>query len=354
MQTDKTVIIQRIQSLCEKMNIAYPLPLGEDAVLSGSFMWHVLTADEKTSWTPCDVDVFCTLDAVPRFREYLYKNGYKLMFMKTFAYVVPEKANIIEEWVPSSEPDWVDDRYNRKEDVKFFQDFCAENKTPPIPENCPMAKRRDCSTRQMEKNGCLQLIISRLPVQKACEIIVDKFDLPTLENYFDGEKTVVTYPENVIARLTDVRDKQYVGPYRLDTRIEKYKTYGLNVRVKTDKPKVPVLPKWFTKFPSAEEAYRIMDTTKNFWTPDSPSKPTLEDCKRNVREIILNHISKPGNKMHSTLRIVTRLADDMRDWLENDSGTGYTMINQGLGGQIGGEPATSFIISWQRPHGKKL
>ncbi len=252
MQTSK------ISNLCVKMGIPYPLPLGKDAVLSGSFIWHVLTADDKTTWLPNDADIFCTRSAVPRLREYLLKNGFKLAFMKNFQYFQtgPGTATrtIVEEWaVPSTaellEAEWVNESRRTENDMKgayeHFHTLVKENNLPPLPERFPLALKR---TSAKFKSRCVQLIIADDPdVKDASELIKNRFDFPTLENWFDGTGDInVSYQEEVAERVSVIRTKKYVQKdhtgalvelpasvvaRRLKSRIEKYTQYGLKLLV---------------------------------------------------------------------------------------------------------------------------
>lgn len=59
--------------------------LGANAVVSGSCLWYVLTANDehKSSWFPADVDVYCLRKQISPLREYLSSRGYVLDVWKT-------------------------------------------------------------------------------------------------------------------------------------------------------------------------------------------------------------------------------------------------------------------------------
>jgi hypothetical protein len=91
----------------EKANIFYlykkfkisPLPLGNDAVLSGSAMWFALTADKETKWLPKDLDIFCCRSAIPRMRKFLIGNKFSLFEIESQSYGFHEDSKrIIETW----------------------------------------------------------------------------------------------------------------------------------------------------------------------------------------------------------------------------------------------------------------
>lgn len=237
--------LDKVNALCKRLNIPTPLPLGSDAVLSGSFIWHILTADEKTSWTPHDLDIFCLRSAVPRMREYLLSNGFKLSFIKRFIYT-PDTTNIVEEWVVSSAPDWpemVDSGSvaTLHQTHAFFRNICAENYLPPLPDTVKFAKARAPLAKRhlwkSDKPMAIQLVVADSEsYSDASALIKDRFDFPTLENWFDGMILSVSYPESVANHTSLVRDRKCpnvpegVQYDRLQDRIAKYeKVYGLTI-----------------------------------------------------------------------------------------------------------------------------
>jgi len=236
--------MQVIQNLCKRLNIPFPLPLGQDAVLTGSFMWHVLTADENTTWTPHDLDIFCTRAAVPRLRKYLIFNGFKLCFIKKFVYT-PDSTNIVEEWVVPTAPDWpltarnASDAFRKREEAReFFANICREYGLPALPDHIGLGQRETSTTKTGDMR--IQLVIADSEkITDAATMIQGRFDFPTLENWFDGEKITVSHPVDVARRTSTVRERKNpdgvpdaVVYSRLQDRIDKYAhSYGLTIRI---------------------------------------------------------------------------------------------------------------------------
>lgn len=229
-----------ITTLCDQLHIPTPIPLGSDAVISGSFMWHVLTADEKTKWLPNDLDIFCTREAVPRFREYLVDNKFKLCFIQKFEYI-GMNTRIIEEWAVPNTPKFTKNKFGDTSETfrKYYKEVCTEYKLPQLPETVSMALKRDpdSSTNPV----CVQLIISdSFDVKEASDLIKDRFDFPTLENWFDGKEIHVSYPEYVKSKTSLVKEYKeteedpvllsiHLG--RVEKRRKKYTQRGLHIQI---------------------------------------------------------------------------------------------------------------------------
>lgn len=203
----QAVYQQKIKSLCEKFSVPFPLPLGRDAVISGSFMWHVLTsptpsseassseeASEEPKWFPNDLDIFCGISAVPRLREFLMEKGFQLGAIYEKSYM---NEFYVENWYPAVSNSGEDPEATMSL-LGFFRDFLQTRDLPVIPLSTKFS-----SLREMYFH--IQLIYSKDCMVDAKSLIVDKFDFPTLENYFDGETTVVSYPDLVEKRFSTVR-----------------------------------------------------------------------------------------------------------------------------------------------------
>jgi hypothetical protein len=216
----------KIQKLMQKMGIPANLPLGQDAVISGSFMWHVLTQDldgtqdlDTASWLPHDLDVFLTKSAVPRFREFLVKNNFRLCYVENFRSTTD---NIVEEWAVPGSPEWSPIK-DQEHAPDFFSRESQALGLPDYPAETLYGKKAFLS----ENDGIfrVQLIVS--PNEKPFS---HNFDLPTLENTWDGQNLYVPYAEHLKNRVSTVRypDTDVLRD-RVKRRIQKYKGYGLNI-----------------------------------------------------------------------------------------------------------------------------
>lgn len=225
---------EKVNNLCKKLSIPTPLPLGQDAVISGSFIWHILTADEKTQWLPKDLDVFCARSAVPRWREYFLNNGFKLCFIQKFIYADEEVENILEEWAVPCTPE-----LSSLPAYKFLNKRCSEYNLPDLPKTVQLSLKKH---KGVTLTPHIQLIVADSPLVKCgSELIKGRFDFPTLENWFDGETLDISYPQEVKERKSTIRDRANPAKYskslfkdRLQARIGKYEKYGLKFETQLD------------------------------------------------------------------------------------------------------------------------
>jgi hypothetical protein len=192
MQT-KEEIVSDIYGLMKEYGLP-DLPLGKDAVISGSFLWNVLT---HGSWKPRDVDIFCTLGGAMKIRSMLIQAGFKLRNLHEFFYIVgEEEPNLIEEWAPPSAPEYFD---KNRSFHSSLQHFCYNFKIPYLPRDVKFSTSKQKNIQLIYKKG----------VQDAKELIIGKFDFPTLENYFDGQDVVLSAPAKEDLFITSIREKYY-------------------------------------------------------------------------------------------------------------------------------------------------
>jgi len=325
-------MLDKIKALCKRMEIPFPLPLGKDAVLSGSFMWNVLTTDHTSTWLPGDADIFCTPSAVPRLREFLHSHGFKLMYMKLYSYTKSE--SIVEEWAVPSAPDYTSD----KDLCEYYNDLCDEYKMPLMPRGVKFAKKRGYATKG--EFPCVQMIYSHSVPDLASLLISEQFDFPALENWFDGTCVHVNYPKYVETRTTTLREEFLPNEntaiprkLRFDYRVDKYSTrYGLNILdTYEERPPYPIrydvvdgvvavdaetIPRV-----SAEMARKMVHNQLSGW-PYSRKDPTISDVKRRITLAILQHISE--EKYEFAIAVHPNLLKETIAWLRS---MGYMVVH---------------------------
>lgn len=215
------------------------LPLSKDAVISGSAAWWMLTSDEKTTWLPKDVDVYIKRSAVQEFRKFLHENGGYLMRCQKIDYGGHVLIN--EEWkfakpVKTIEP-------------TFWTTQNAEYGLPPYPENVK------CCMHDLKPPGSVvQLIIPIQEVAAPSQMITGRFDLPTLESFYDGITMTLSNKQDIDGRISILREQPGTAPMR-EGRIKKYKSRGLKIYMELlqyVRHGHLVVPSWVTR-----EGFRI-------------------------------------------------------------------------------------------------
>lgn len=229
--------------LCTKLELPCDIPIGKDALITGSFCWRMITDDDKPTWMPKDVDIFCAQSAVERIRKYLISKGFRLLFLKKYQYTEGCR-NIIEEWsidtavYPDDHRHYHQYMKNTTRDtvLDWYQSRSTDYGLPPYPENIQFGLYGKTNTKPR-----IQLVIAPdKSMTNPKDIIVDCFDFPTLENWFDGETLYISYPELVHKRESIFRKKIYTdfqGKHLPDSVIEmrnrsryvKYTEYGLKI-----------------------------------------------------------------------------------------------------------------------------
>lgn len=205
---------EQFTSLMSKMNLPV-LPLSKDAVISGSAAWWMLTSDEKTDWLPNDIDVYIKRSAVKAFRQFLNDNGGYLTRCQQIDY--GGDVLITEEWkffhpVQKIEP-------------TFWQAHNEEFKLSEYPENV------NCCMRDINfaiSTSTVQLVIPMEEVESPTQMITGKFDLPTLESFYDGTTMTLSNKKAIDDRISTVRKQTGTESLR-DDRIKKYRSRGLRI-----------------------------------------------------------------------------------------------------------------------------
>jgi hypothetical protein len=233
--------------LCAKLELPSDIPIGKDALITGSFCWRMITDDDKPTWMPKDIDIFCTRSAVSRIRQYLISKGFKLLFLKKYVYT-EGCQNIIEEW-SLDKAVYPDDhvsedvrtRTNREKVFDWYQSLSKDYGLTPYPEDVSFG-----IYGKSNKKTRIQLVIAPDDTKEASSLIKDCFDFPTLENWFDGETLHISYPECVAKRESILRKKVYTElrdgkplskafmEFRNKERCAKYTVRGLKIIEYTD------------------------------------------------------------------------------------------------------------------------
>jgi hypothetical protein len=210
---------ERYKNLLKTLQIPDDLPLGPDAVVSGSLVWHVLTQDlDACKWFPNDIDIFCCQSAVSRLRKFLKENSFKLNFIKDLEYT-QENDNIVEEWSNSK-------GYDMKDYEQTLNYFKQENKNYGLCDYDFLPTFGARVKNDNEDRLAIQLIIARDPSKiNASELIVGKFDFPALENYYDGKNLYINNIFSVINRKTEFRTPNNINHYRIPRMVNRYNKY---------------------------------------------------------------------------------------------------------------------------------
>lgn len=209
-----------IENLMTKMGlIPLVLPLGADAVLTGSFIWNLLTGG---AWTPGDVDVFCKPGAVSRLRECLLTNGYGFGYARrdSSRYTgIKRCVYHVEEWQPMT----IATLYKSQDESREYLDsVCVLNGLPKLPANTLFVNRDQWD----HKMPCIQLIVR---LDEDSELIQGNFDLVALENWWDGRALYVSYPDQVNSNSSKVRVTVSSSDSRTADRIKRYQDRGLTI-----------------------------------------------------------------------------------------------------------------------------
>lgn len=219
---DEVNYSKKCRELLCKMGLPTDLPLSKDAVVSGSFVWHMLTADEKTTWMPNDIDIFIKRSVLAQFRQYLADKGALLKSFGQFNYL---ENTIVEEWVFPLE------NVSERTQGLFVLWKGHNSGFPDYPHN---TKFWDYQTDKAKKQVKIQLIIPESEVDHISQMITGRFDFPTLESYFDGTIMVFSNKQHIEQRISNIRDcapwldKNYIKSM-MPGRIKKYEERGLQI-----------------------------------------------------------------------------------------------------------------------------
>ncbi len=196
--------------------VHHPLPLGPDAVVSGSALLYALVDDPD--WAPNDLDIACRPSAVPRFRDYFMRHGFTLVLVKSWDYTGNDVLTV-EMWKPGPRvmatalPDM----------FRHLNQASVAAGLPPL----------DPRTLARSSDACIQLVIERDPARP---LVFGCYDLRVLENTFDGHAVLVNYPSHVKRRSSTLAPPPPSGvPYywkhvaRREERIAKYASRGIQI-----------------------------------------------------------------------------------------------------------------------------
>jgi hypothetical protein len=215
-------LVEKYDSLRNFLNFPN-LPLGKDAVVSGSFAWHVLTENQNAGWYPNDMDVYCTASSVTRLRECLNDNGYKLNYLKILI-DYKETDCIVEQWASPENRPYEHESYDQL--VDYFNLRNTKYKIPKytFPPKFGIAEK---------ENGVryVQLVISSDPKQQDPTVMIrNGFDFSSLENWFDGESFHIHDEELVRNKSSHIVIRFHYKEYyeKVLKRHLKYTVYGMN------------------------------------------------------------------------------------------------------------------------------
>ena len=211
------VVEARLATLVRNLfGVYHPLPLGPDAVVSGSALLAALL--DKPDWNPNDLDIVCRPTAVPRLRDYFMRHGFTLVLVKSWNYIGTH-ALTVEMWAPGSSvmAEASPDTFHRMNQASIAAGL------PPL----------DPRTRGRWGNSCIQLVIEHDPT---LPLVFGRYDLHVLENTFDGHSVLVNYPSHVklctstLAHLPPRKSVYYWDHVRRrESRIEKYASRGIRI-----------------------------------------------------------------------------------------------------------------------------
>lgn len=230
---------------CLKLLKLPELPLSKDTVVSGTFVWWMLTSDEKTTWKPTRISIFAT-EGLDEVFTWLKTNLYELKF--------------------SSE--------NKNEKMHAYH-----------------------------RDGYPLIYVCYPKVQNMYKVpaglITGRFNLCTLESFFDGTTMVLSNEEHIKKRIT------YVS--QIDMSFEKIKTR------------------------CEELGLKIIHRDTNVWLPQASniseySKPDFLTClKLDIQKTLLTNIKEFGRTGYKGY-IPVSIVQETIDWLNT---FGYSVIDLG-------------------------
>jgi len=219
------ILIARTRALLPRMASPWPR-----VRLSGSTCWHALAGGD---WKPNDVDFYCQLDAVPRAVDWITDAGY-FFTVGGFAARAPRG------------PDGTYPGGNIHAVLNFRQWQPLDQRVPAPRERALALTRLDGRDRDallMPSTGiCTGPDRHRVQLIVLCGDGTLQFDMPVLENAFDGRVFHVAHPGGVATRTCDMAypatcstDREtdwYVQTHRAECkrRARLYEQRGLAVR----------------------------------------------------------------------------------------------------------------------------
>lgn len=221
----RTMLTQLRRTMERSLGLSLPRPWPWGVYLSGSLLYHTLSG--ATSWTPNDVDFF-----VPNLRlvvrqaqRWLVDAGFRIVRCgMTREYGSMEIAGIIHwrsgTWEPNANipKSWADGG--------LYSDALHGMGADTSPEWVPA-----CDSRQKSLGIDVQLVVMNEVPADWLQLL--QFDMPILENVFDGKGIHVAFPEDVLQGHT--RFRKHAHNLRLEhrsaQRIARYRARGVIVDV---------------------------------------------------------------------------------------------------------------------------
>lgn len=229
MQVSDKKILKKLDSIFSVMNIP-KLPLGKNAIISGSTIWHVLTHGD--GWFPNDLDIFCTHSEIQKLRKVLVDNDFKL-FGCTEKKYTEDACKIVEEWCRK------DIKYKNNMfliDKNTVNDMIENYGAPKFADNVQVTNPPKCFGLKVFN---IQIIYANSKENDeklagdASLLIQNCFDFPVLENWYDGKEITVSFPDMVQKRVSTIRKRIPINKCSYDrnlaARILKYQDYGLKI-----------------------------------------------------------------------------------------------------------------------------
>lgn len=221
---------EKLNKLLKNMDIPENLPISSDAILSGSAVWYLITQPEDTkdaedTWLPNNIDIFCTKEASVRFRAFFREKKFGLADMRVI------RENIIEEWVA---PKNVTIDQSILLTKSFLENMARTYDIPIFDKDIIFSKNIGKTVKLIyPKFELVTYIGDQQYFTSPISMIKNKFDLPILENWYDGKEIFISYPEQVAERSCHVKTIAYNADKNLDifSLAFKYEEYGLNIRI---------------------------------------------------------------------------------------------------------------------------
>lgn len=241
--SDKNVTTKK-QKQCEKLMESFGIEdigkvlQSENAIISGSCILYALTCDDNTKWEPNDVDLYCKKESIQNIRNYLESKNYKLDVGRTTSCCqiynnrysgLPKENNIyVETWtyICNCDNDVFYSSHRYMKDInRIWSKFNIQRYDPIHPIFNSNIDGRCFKCNFIAKRV---QIITCTSCDYPCEIIVGKFDMPILENWWNGEWIFMMYPNDVKNKKSIVRPCTH-GRFNWESRIRKYRRRGITL-----------------------------------------------------------------------------------------------------------------------------
>lgn len=217
--SESRVVAERLYSwIRSAFDIEDPLPLGPDALISGSAL---LCALLNAKWSPNDLDIYCRPGAVTRMRNSLMGAGLALVDINSYHYKDSRNMSV-ELWTRNASKRRGTDR-TVSDDSPEARAVCAKSLRADLDHYDPNTPFSRSSTGPF-----VQLIVEH---EKDISMVFGRFDLHILENTFDGIRVQVNYPQQLMTRTSTTRKDRDPTRFRTEERLEKYRKRGIEIVV---------------------------------------------------------------------------------------------------------------------------